>query len=148
MSLRRLVSAAAAAALLFAGLTNAHAHVHLCFDGSEAPATLHWATGEAVPQAHGDEHVFPHDHHGGAHSAAALDGALDEGGHDDVDLEVSASAIAKTVKHDALAATPPDVLLLSLAPPPATRILPASDLAPRAPPARTRPQPRAPPTFS
>jgi hypothetical protein len=144
MSLRRLVSAAAAAALLFAGLTNAHAHVHLCLDGSEPPATLHWATGDALPQLHGDEHDFPHHHRGTANSAGTLDVAK----HDDVDLEVSASAIAKTVKHDALAGTLPDVLLVVLAPPPAAQVLPASDLAPRAPPARTRPQPRAPPARS
>ena len=25
-------------ALLFAGFTNAHSHVHYCFDGSESPA--------------------------------------------------------------------------------------------------------------
>src|SRR5690606_5396379 len=69
MSLRRLVSAAAAAALLYAGLTNAHAHVHLCLDGSEPPATLHWTTGDALTPAH-DDHSFPHHHHHGAQGAA------------------------------------------------------------------------------
>src|SRR5690606_38419783 len=115
--------------LLFAGLTNAHAHVHLCFDGSEPPATLHWMTGEALPQAHGDDHDFPHDHH-----APDSAGALDASGHDDVDVEVSASAIAKTVKHDSLAAAPLGVLL-TLAPPRAAHVPAAFELAPRAPPA-------------
>lgn len=142
MSLRRRVSAAAAAALLFAGLTNAHAHVHLCFDGSEPPATLHWMTGEALPQAHGHSHDFPHDH--GVPDAAA--GSLDPPGHDDLDLEVASSAIAKTVKHDAHAAAPPGVLL-TLAPPRVEHRPAPSELAPGAPPARTRPQPRAPPAL-
>ena len=33
----------AAAAVLFAGLTNAHAHVHFCFDGQEPPTAIHLA---------------------------------------------------------------------------------------------------------
>jgi len=157
MSLRRLVSAAAAAALLYAGLTNAHAHVHLCLDGSEPPATLHWTTGDALTPAH-DDHSFPHHHHHGAQGAAdthasSHDDASDHGdasshddasGHDDIDLEVSASAIAKTVKHDTLAAAPPG-LLLALTPPRAAHVPAAADRTPCAPPARTRPQPRAPP---
>ena len=28
-------------ALLFAGITNAHSHVHYCFDGQEPPAAVH-----------------------------------------------------------------------------------------------------------
>lgn len=142
MSLRRLVSAAAAAALLFAGLTNAHAHVHLCFDGNEAPATLHWATSDALPQAHGDDHDFPHEHHGATDAHGSLDA-----GHDDVDVEVSASAIAKTVKHDTPGAMPPGVLL-TLPPPRAATVPAAAEIAPRAPPERTHPQPRAPPALS
>lgn len=136
--------AAAAAALLFAGLTNAHAHVHLCLDGSEPPATLHWTMGEALTQAH-DDHAFPHHHHDAPDAAdthaSGHDGAS---GHDDIDLEVSASAIAKTVKHDTLAAAPPG-LLLALAPPRGAHVPATADCPPGAPPARTRPQPRAPP---
>jgi hypothetical protein len=139
MSLRRRISAAAAAALLFAGLSNAHAHVHLCLDGSEAPATVHWTTGEALPQVHADSHDFPH-----AHEAPDGADALGAADHDDVDLEVSASAIAKTVKHDALAAAP-SAVVLAHSPPRAAHAFARSHFVPRQPPASLRPQPRAPP---
>jgi hypothetical protein len=100
---------------------------------------MHWTTGETLPQAHADGHDFPHDH-GVPDSSSGL-GAAD---HDDVDLEVSASAIAKTVKHDAHASAPLGVVL-ALAPP---RVAPAftiGDFVPRPPLPSTRPQPRAPP---
>lgn len=70
----------AAFALLFAGLTNAHSHVHYCFDGQEAPAAVHLADGT------------DHDHE--------LPGHSDDAEHEDLDLDVPNEALAKACKHD------------------------------------------------
>jgi hypothetical protein len=67
-------------AVLFAGLTNAHSHVHYCFDGQEPPAAVH-----LVDSTDHDHEVPGHD-----------DGA----DHDDLDLDVPNQALAKAVKHD------------------------------------------------
>ena len=68
----------AISAVLFAGLTNAHAHVHLCLDGQEPPASVHVV----------DNSNHLHEHFGGTH------------GHDDFDLDVPNEALAKTLKYD------------------------------------------------
>ena len=68
------------ARVLFAGLTNAHSHVHYCFDGQEPPASVHLVDGT------------DHDHEMPGHS----DGAE----HDDLDLDVPNQALAKACKHD------------------------------------------------
>ncbi len=93
----------AAFALLFAGLTNAHAHVHYCFDGQEPPASVHLADSldhhHDVGLSHGGGHDTGHDHH---------DHDLDHGQggeHDDLDLDLPNQALAKTVKHDLPAIT-------------------------------------------
>jgi hypothetical protein len=70
----------AAFALLFAGLTNAHSHVHYCFDGQEAPAAVHLADGTD------HDHVIP--------------GHADDAEHEDLDLDVPNQALAKACKHD------------------------------------------------
>ena len=75
----------AALAVLFAGLTNAHSHVHYCFDGQEPPASVHLVDGT------------DHDHELPGHS----DGAE----HDDLDLDVPNQALAKAVKYDLPAIT-------------------------------------------
>jgi len=67
-------------AVLFAGLTNAHGHVHYCFDGQEPPAAVH------LVDSTDHEHELP-GHDGG-----------DE--HDDLDLDLPNQALAKAVKHD------------------------------------------------
>jgi len=67
-------------AVLFAGLTNAHSHVHYCFDGQEPPAAVHL--------------VDSTDH---AHEVPGHDGGAE---HDDLDLDVPNQALAKAVKHD------------------------------------------------
>jgi hypothetical protein len=72
--------------LLFAGLTNAHAHVHYCFDGSEPPAAVHLAD------------------NGNHHHDLGGDGA--DGEHDDLDLDLPNQALAKSVKHDLPAIAP------------------------------------------
>ena len=85
----------ASLAVLFAGVTNAHAHVHLCFDGQEPPASVHVSDADG----HHDgvrpiDHADDHEHHDNdAHHD-------DDADHDDVDLDLANPALAKTVKHD------------------------------------------------
>ena len=67
-------------AVLFAGLTNAHGHVHYCFDGQEPPAAVHLVDST------------DHDHE--------LPGHDDGTEHDDLDLDLPNQALAKAVKHD------------------------------------------------
>ena len=77
-------------AVLVAGVTNAHAHVHLCFDGQEAPAAIHLDddTGHLLEHAAGSQ-------------------------HDDVDVDLQGQALAKSVKHDLTAIDAPVVWTLS-----------------------------------
>jgi hypothetical protein len=91
MSSKRWPSMLAALAVLFSGLTNAHAHVHLCFDGQDAPASVHLADGNH------HSHHSQHSHGSHGHSGHAQD-------HDDLDVDVPSPALAKTVKYDDLAA--------------------------------------------
>jgi hypothetical protein len=84
-----------AVAVLFAGITNAHAHVHLCFDGQEPPASVHLSGTSG--------------HHDGVRPADQIDGFGHYAGdadHDDVDLDLANPALAKTVKHDVTALAP------------------------------------------
>jgi hypothetical protein len=74
----------AAVAVLVAGVTNAHSHVHYCFDGSEPPAAVHLA--DAIDH----HHAVP----GDAGEAPLGDGIE----HDDLDLDLPNQAIAKAVK--------------------------------------------------
>ena len=115
----------AAFALLFAGLTNAHSHVHYCFDGQEPPASVHLVDGTD------HEHELP------GHS----DGAE----HDDLDLDVPNQALAKACKHDlpaiaaVLVATTPFELL------PGGALADGADIPPAPNPRYSLPQLRAPP---
>src|SRR5262245_59947602 len=68
-------------ALLFAGITNAHSHVHYCFDGQEPPAAVHIADSAA------------HHHETPGHTDDGSD-------HDDFDVDVPNQALAKIVKYD------------------------------------------------
>jgi hypothetical protein len=71
----------AGSALLFAGITNAHSHVHYCFDGQEPPAAVHISDSA--------------DHH------RDFAGHHDDGTkHDDLDVDVQNQALAKAVKYD------------------------------------------------
>lgn len=85
MSVKRWALVLAAWAVLFSGLTSAHAHVHLCLDGQEPPAAVHLADG------------FNHHH----------DHQAQTGDHEDVDLDLSNQALAKTFKYDFLPAIAP-----------------------------------------
>jgi hypothetical protein len=93
----------AATAVLFAGITNAHAHLHLCFDGQDAPAAVHLVDSDAHPlQAHHD-HDDDADHHerGLAHDV--------DGDHDDIDVDINSQALSKASKHDHAAIDAPFV---------------------------------------
>jgi hypothetical protein len=113
----------AISAVLFAGLTNAHAHVHLCLDGQEPPASVHVV----------DSSNHLHEHFDGTH------------GHDDFDLDVPNEALAKTLKYDSPAIvsttfwTP--VVAIAISPPPVAKSAPS----PKPPPYFSRPPPRGPP---
>jgi hypothetical protein len=113
-------------AVLFAGLTNAHSHVHYCFDGQEPPASVHLV--DSTDHAH---EVPGHDD----------DGAE----HDDLDLDVPDEAIAKACKHDlpAIAAVVVETTSFELL---VQRVGADSDDIPPAPnPRYALPQLRAPP---
>ncbi len=114
----------AALAVLFAGLTNAHGHVHYCFDGQEPPAAVHLADST------------DHDHELPGHGGGTE--------HDDLDLDLPNQALAKAVKHDLPAI---DVVAWTMPIESLPRgVLADSGDAPPAPNSRyTLPQLRAPP---
>ena len=112
-------------ALLFAGLTNAHSHVHYCFDGSEPPAAVHLADSSA--------------HH---HEAP---GPSDDGiEHDDLDVDVPNQALAKAVKYD-LPAIPVLAWTMPLEALPGSTLADRVDTPPHPNPRYALPQLRAPP---
>jgi hypothetical protein len=114
----------AAVAVLFAGLTNAHGHVHYCFDGQEPPAAVHLVDGTA------------HDHELPGHS----DGAE----HDDLDVDLANQALAKAVKYD-LAAITPHVWTTAFEPVPSGTLNDIVDVFPAPHPRYAHPPLRAPP---
>jgi hypothetical protein len=122
-------------ALLFAGVTNAHSHIHYCFDGRAPSAAVFHVDGSdhahAIPAHHAHDLVHADDDHGAD--------------HDDLDLDVPNDAIAKTVKHDAPAIVA--ALLWTAEPSPAVGAACSStgSAAPAPDPPHTRPQSRAPP---
>ena len=89
-------------AVLFAGLTNAHSHVHYCFDGQEPPAAVHLV--DSTDHAHelpGHSHELPgHSHELPAHEHDSHDDGAE---HDDLDVDVPNKALAKVIKHDVVA---------------------------------------------
>jgi hypothetical protein len=116
-----------ALAVLFAGLTNAHSHVHYCFDGQEPPAAVH------LVDSTDHDHEMPGHHDD--------DGAE----HEDLDLDVPNQALSKACKHDlpAIAAvlvstTPFDLL-------PGGALADGADIPPAPNPPYSLPQLRAPP---
>ena len=113
-----------ALAVLFAGLTNAHSHVHYCFDGQEPPAAVHLADST------------DHDHELPGHSEGA--------GHDDLDLDVPNQALAKAVKYD-LPAITPHVWTVPRESLPSSALVDTVDVPPAPDPRYAHPQLRAPP---
>jgi hypothetical protein len=115
----------AAVALLFAGLTNAHAHVHYCFDGQEPPASVH------LVDSMDHVHAIPGHHD-------------DDAEHNDLDVDVPNQALAKACKHD-LPAITSHVSPVSFEPLAGNALATVTD-HPAAPnPRYLYPQPRGPP---
>ena len=113
----------AAVAVLLAGINNAHAHVHLCFDGQEQPAAVHLFDD-------GDVHL--------------QDGGLTPH-HEDIDVNLQTQALAKTVKYD-LTAIEAVVVWTLLFERQSPSVLPArADTPPRPAPHYSHPPLRAPP---
>jgi hypothetical protein len=113
----------AALAVLVAGITNAHAHVHLCFDGHDPPAAVYLADGS------------DHDH--GLDEDIACSG--------DIDVDLQNQVLAKTVKHDLLAIEPLIVWALAFEPDAASPLPVSAQARPAPAPPYTQPPPRAPP---
>jgi hypothetical protein len=115
----------AALAVLFAGLTNAHAHVHYCFDGQEPPASVHLV--DSMDHAH--EIPGHHD---------------DPAEHDDLDVDVSSQALPKACKHG-LPAIASHVWSSSFETADGDGLADVTDHPPTPSPRYLRPQPRGPP---
>jgi hypothetical protein len=114
----------AALAVLFAGLTNAHSHVHYCFDGQEPPAAVHLSDGT------------DHDHE--------LPGHAGDAEHDDLDVDLSNQALAKAVKYD-LPVITGQVWTTVFEPSPSGALADTVDVPPAPDPRYAHPQLRAPP---
>ena len=112
-------------ALLFAGITNAHSHVHYCFDGQEPPAAVHLL--ESADHHH--ETLGHHD-----------DGEK----HDDLDVDVQNQALAKVVKYD-LPAIPVVAWAITLDAAPDDTLEARLDTPPHPNPRYALPRLRAPP---
>ena len=112
-------------ALLFAGLTNAHSHVHYCFDGSEPAAAVHLVDSTA------------HHHEEPGHSDDGIE-------HDDLDVDVPNQALAKAVKYD-LPAIPALGWTMPLDALPGGTLADSVDTPPHPHPRYALPQLRAPP---
>jgi hypothetical protein len=111
----------AAVAVLLAGINNAQAHVHLCFDGQEAPAAVHLFDDEA----HLDDGLAPH--------------------HKDVDVKLQDQALAKTVKHDLAAIEAIVVWTSTFERQPSSILRASANTPPRPAPLYSHPPLRAPP---
>jgi hypothetical protein len=112
-------------AVLFAGLTNAHSHIHYCFDGQELPAALHLA----------DSPVHDHEHPGGHDGGPA---------HDDLDVDLKTDVLPKAGKLD-LPAVLPAAWAVTLDSPRDRAFTEAVDDPPTPHPRYTLPPLRAPP---
>ena len=122
-------------AVLFAGLSNAHAHVHYCFDGQEPPATVHLSDG--IDHEH--EHPGQASHHDTATHAEH------DGDHDDLDLDLPNQALAKAVKHDLFIASPLPGWSTVIDSRPAEALVRSDDAPAAAAPLYARPPLRGPP---
>ena len=112
-----------AIAVLVAGISNAHAHVHLCFDGQEPPAAVHLVD----DTGHLNEHAA--DSH-----------------HDDVDVDLQSQAtLAKNAKHDLVAIDAAVAWTLAFEAHTANRLPTFAPAPPFPAPLYSHPSPRAPP---
>jgi hypothetical protein len=122
-------------AVLFAGVTNAHAHVHYCFDGQEPPAALH--VGDSP------EHSHEHANHASQRADTPDHGA--EADHDDLDVDLLNKALAKVVKHDQLGLAPLPAWSTVVDARPAPALAWSVDTPPAPDPLYARPPLRGPP---
>lgn len=125
MSCNRWPSVLAALAVLLTGVTNAHAHVHLCFDGQEPPASVHGADGGHT------HHEFESE---GDHE------------HDDLDVDLRDHALAKSFKPDLPAIAAPALRILPVSQRSAITAIAADGAGPPAARPFSRPYLRAPPS--
>jgi hypothetical protein len=124
MSSKRWPAVLCALTVFVASLGSVHAHVHLCFDGQEPPASIH--------AADAGEH---HDHHDFERDAE----------HDDLDVDLKGQALLKSFGQDLLAVTT-SPLRYPAPPAPLTHTLANSHAdGARAPPQYSRPELRGPP---
>jgi hypothetical protein len=125
MSSKRWPGILCALTVFLASIGSVHAHVHLCFDGQEPPASIYGAD---------------HDEHGHGHHELERDSE-----HDDLDVDLQGQAVLKSFAHDlfAVAALP----VQHLAPVAGTARISAKThrAIPRAPPLYARPLLRGPP---
>lgn len=110
-------------AVLFAGLTNAHSHVHYCFDGQEPPAAVHISDSTA------------HDHELPGNDGGAK--------HDDLDVDLTNPALAKG-KYD-LPAIVTSTWTAPIEAAPSSAVAVGADLRPAPNPRYVLPPRRAPP---
>jgi hypothetical protein len=122
-------------AVLFAGLSNAHSHVHYCFDGQEPPATVHLSDGTH----------HEHEHPGHTSHEDATQHNADEADHDDLDLDLPNQALAKAVKHDLFAIAPALGWSNGIDTRPAAALARIDDAPPAPDPLYARPPLRGPP---
>jgi len=115
-----------AVAVSFAGLTNAHSHVHYCFDGQEPPAAVHLVDSTA------------HAHEAPDHDSGGIE-------HDDLDVDLPNQALAKACKHDLPAIAPVLAGIATFESLLAAGLIETVDIAPAPDPRYTHPQLRAPP---
>jgi hypothetical protein len=125
MSRNRWPITLAALAVLFAGLTNAHAHVHLCFDGREPPASIH-----------------------GAHDGNVHHEHEQKGDHDDLDIDLDEQALAKAFKLELPAITAPAIHVFAATEPSTSVSIADPGDRPSTDPPFSRPYLRAPPKLA
>jgi len=122
----------AALAVFFASVTNAHAHMHLCFDGQQPPVTIHGAQADVH---YGDEHL------GNQHESDQ------QNCHGDLDLDLDTDGLAKSFKPDLPAIAPHNACALAISTLVVVAPITSAGDATGTDPPHTRPPPRAPPSI-
>lgn len=139
MSRSRLTAICAALTVLFAGVLDVHAHIHLCFDEA-APATV------VHGHDHGEHaHMTPGPGHAHTDHAHHAPGSNHGGGHGDLDVDVEQPAVVKNLDHDWVAAAAMPSAWHVPSPRRVGRIVPIERIEPHGSPQHPRARPRAPP---
>jgi hypothetical protein len=121
-------------AVLFASVSNAHAHIHLCFDGQQPPVTIHGA--QDADHAH-----YGHEHHSNEHESD------EQNCHGDLDLDLDADGLAKSFKPDLSAILSPNPCVVAISALAIAAPITSEGNASGTDPPHTRPPSRAPPTI-